>query len=270
MAKGGIAGIHPTAVIHATAEIDPSVEVGPYCVIGPGVKIGPDCRLGSHVVIQQNTRIGAGNVISSFAALGGDPQDVSFQGEDTWLELGDHNIIREYVSLNRGTAKERGVTCIGSHNVFLSYAHVAHDCRIGSHTVFVNNATLGGHVTVDDYAMIGAFAAVHQFCHIGASSFLARATQVPQDVPPFMMVTGTPGRPCGLNLVGLKRRGFAHSQIKQLKQAFELLYRRDISLQVCLTKLISLYGDDELVAQLVKFIEQSKRGIARKVVAPTC
>ena len=200
--------IDSRASIHPSVVIGNNVSIGPWVMIGPNVEIGDNTKIHSHVVIDRDTKLGKNNVIHSYAALGGDPQDLGYKGEDTYLEMGDGNIVREFVTINRGSATGKRITRVGNKNFFLAYSHVAHDCQLKNEILMVNNATLAGHVTVDDYVILGAFTAVHQFCRVGAYSFLSRATEISKDVPPYMLVKGLPGFPCGLNKVGLKRPWF--------------------------------------------------------------
>jgi UDP-N-acetylglucosamine acyltransferase len=255
--------ISDKADIHPSAMIAEGVTVGPWTVIGPHVSIGTGTRIGPHVVVQQHTRIGENNVIHPYAMIGGDPQDIAYHGEETWLEIGDNNVIREYVSIHRGSLKDEGVTLVGDHNLIFAYSHIAHDCVIGSHTTFFNHATLAGHCTIENHAIIGAFAALHQFCRVGSYSFLARAAQVPKDVPAFLMVVYNPGRPCGLNMMGLKRAGFTLATIKQLKKAYQTLYQDNLPLADALAKLKDMVTATPQVQMMVDVIEQAKRGIVR-------
>ena len=262
------ATIDVSARVHPTAKIGHNVSIGAYTVIGPRVEVGDNCHIGAHVVIHSNTTLKEDNRIYSFACIGGDPQDIGYKGEETWLHIGRGNVIREYVSINRGSAKKEGTqeTLIGDYNNFLAYSHVAHDCKISNHVLFVNNATIAGHVIIDDHVIVGAFSAVHQFCHIGAYTFLCRGTQVPKDVPPYMMVTGNPGYPCGLNMVGLKRCGFNLQTVRGLKNAYQLLYRNGLSLVDALEGMRLLLKDTPEVQLILDLVEGSKRGISRKDV----
>lgn len=255
--------IDSTAKIHATAKIADNVTVGPWVYIGEHVTIGEGTRIDAHAVIKQHTITGKNNYIHAYAAVGGDPQDLGYRGEETWLKMGDENIVREFVTINRGSAKS-GITHIGNKNCFLSYSHVAHDAHIGNEVLFVNNASIAGHVTVDDFAIIGAYTAVHQFTRIGAYSFLVHATQVSHDIPPFMLVKGLPGIPFALNLVGLRRRGFSAETIAGLKKAYRAMYRERLSmkeLEACLSELAKETPEVNLIIDLMK---NSKRGIVRK------
>lgn len=254
--------IHSSAIIHPSAQIAADVVIGPWVIIGPNVVIASGCRLNAHVVIHSNTTLGKNNAIHSFAVVGGDPQDLSYKNQATWLKIGDHNTIREYVTIHRGSDSEGSTTHIGHHNNFLAYSHVAHDSRIGDHVLFINHATIAGHVRIDDYAIIGAFSAVHQFCHVGAYSFVARSALISKDVPPYLLVAQTPGYPSGLNLVALRRNGFEKAAITALKEAFAILYTRSLSLTEALEQLKAI--DTPEVIKMLEFIQSSKRGIMRK------
>lgn len=255
--------IHHTAIVDPHAELAPDVEVGPFTVIGPRVQVGAGTRIGPHVVIRGPTRIGSGNRIFQFAAIGDDPQDKKYGGEETWLEIGDGNTIREFCTINRGTAQDEGVTRIGNHNLLLAYVHVAHDCRLGSHIIMSNNATLAGHVHVDDYAILSGFVAVHQFCRIGAHSFIGGQAGLTRDVLPYMMVGGQPPEPHGINSEGLKRRGFTAEQIRNLKEAYRLLYRSNLRLAEARERLLELAPQQPELRPLIEFIDRSERSILR-------
>jgi UDP-N-acetylglucosamine acyltransferase len=258
--------IHETAIVDAGARIADGVDIGPYSIIGPEVTIDEGTVIASHAVIKGPTTIGKRNKIFQFSSIGEDPQHLDYAGEPTRLEIGNDNIIREFTTLNRGSTDRGGsVTRIGNHNFFMSYTHVAHDCQVGNHNIFANNAGIAGHVVVEDHVVLGAFAGVHQFCRIGAYSFLGRATKIVKDIPPFMMVAGNPGVPCGLNLVGLKRHGFDNNTLRQLREAFKIMYRRGLKLSEAQEQLAVLSGDCEQVTQLLHAIQNSERGIARHV-----
>jgi len=254
--------IHPTAIIDPAAELAADIEVGPYTVIGAGVSIDTGCTIGAHAVIKGPTRIGKHNRIYQFGSIGDAPQDKKYAGEATRLEIGDGNTIREFVTLNRGTIQDQGVTRIGDDNWIMAYVHVAHDCQVGNHTILANNTSLAGHVCVDDYAILGGFTLVHQFCSIGAHAFTAFGTGIGKDVPPYVMASGSPAKPHGLNTEGLKRRGFSESALQALKQAYKTLYRSNLTLEQALTQLRLQATLDE-VALLVSFLEQQTRGIIR-------
>ena len=255
--------IHSTAIVYPGANIAPDVEIGPYAVIGPHVEIGPGCRIGPHTVITGHTRIGANNRIYQFASLGEIPQDKKYSGEVTRLEIGDNNTIREFCTFNCGTAQDAGVTRVGSNNWIMAYVHLAHDCQIGSHTVFANNAQLAGHVRVGDYAILGGFTVVHQFCHIGAHSITAMGTIVLQDIPPFVTASGNSARPYGVNIEGLKRRGFGPATITKIKRAYKTLYKAGHTLDQAKRELARQVGDCPEVRVLLDFLTSSARGIIR-------
>ena len=256
--------IHPTAVIDPSAKIAEGVVIGPWVYIGPEVSIGEGTVIDSHVVIKSHTKIGKHNKIHSFVAVGGDPQDLNYHGEDTWLEIGDHNIIRENVTINRGSVGGGGRTQIKNHSMLLAYSHVAHDCIIEDHVQLVNHATLAGHVHIFEHAIVGAFTAIHQFVNIGAYSFISRLGQVTQDILPFTLATGMPAYPRGLNLVGLRRNGFSNGAIKVLKQAFHTIYdSRTINMQKAREQLLELVAVEPSVQRIIDAMDQTKRGIAR-------
>jgi len=257
--------IDPTAKIHSTAKIADGVTIGPWVYIGEHVEIGEGTRIDAHAVVLRHTLMGKNNHIHSHAVVGGDPQDLGYRGEEVWLKMGDENIVREFVTINRGSTKS-GTTIVGNKNCFLSYSHVAHDCHIGNEALFVNNASLAGHVTVDDYAIIGAYAAVHQFTRIGSYSFLVHAAQVSHDIPPFMLVKGTPGVPIALNLVALRRRGFSAEAISGLKKAYRLMYRQGLPLKELEAALAELSTTTPEVKLIIDLMSSSKRGIVRKQV----
>jgi len=229
--------IHATAVIDPTADIADDVDIGPYSVIGAGVAIDSGTRIGPHVVINGPTRVGKNNTVYQFASIGDAPQDKKYNGEPTRLEIGDGNTIREYVTINRGTVQDEGVTRVGNANWIMAYVHIAHDCQIGSETIFANNASLAGHVTIGDFVMLGGFTLVHQFCSLGPYSLTAFGSGVSMDVPPYVTVGGTPASPHGLNMEGLRRRDFSIEVRKILKQAYKTLYRESLSLQDAISTL---------------------------------
>ncbi len=256
-------GIHPTAIIDPSAQIGNGVEIGPYSVIGPDVVIGDDCWIGPHVVINGPTTLGRENRIFQFASVGEMPQDLKFAGEETRLEVGDRNTVREFATINRGTGVGGSVTRIGNDNLLMAYIHIAHDCIVGNHVILSNNASLAGHVTVADYAILGGFTLVHQFCAIGQHVFAGMGTAIAKDVPPFLIVTGAPAAPHGLNKVGLKRRGYSEEQLRQLTRAYKLLYRQGLSLDEAKGQLQQLADGSDEVRQFADFIEQSTRSIIR-------
>ena len=255
--------IHPTAVIAPDAVLADGVEVGPFSVIGPGVEIGRGTRVGPHVVVEGPTRIGAGNRIFQFASVGADPQDKKYRGEVSRLEIGDRNVIRECVTLHRGTAQDQGVTRIGDDNLFMAYAHVAHDCVIGNQCILANNATLGGHVHLGDWVIMGGLSAVHQFGRVGAHAFIANNAAVTRDVPPFVMAVGQPADAHSINAEGLKRRGFTPGQIRNIRAAFRVLYRSGLKLAEATAQLEALAKDQPELLPLVEFLPQASRGIVR-------
>jgi UDP-N-acetylglucosamine acyltransferase len=232
-------------------------------VIGAGVSIGSGCNIGPHVRIDGPTRIGERNVFVGSASIGTPPQDLKYVGEKTELVIGNENTIREFVTINRGTAGGGGITTIGSNNFFMAYAHVAHDCTVGNHTVFSNNATLAGHVSVGDYAILSGFAGIHQFCRIGAHAFIGMGCLVNGDVPPFVIVAADYGRPRGINSEGLKRRGFDGDRIAAIKRAYRTLYLGNRSLAEARTELAAIAADSKDVAVMLEFIEASERPLAR-------
>jgi len=259
--------IHPTAIVDPKAELDPTVEVGPYAIIGPKVRIGARTKIGAHVVVDGNTTIGADNVFHPFSSIGGPPQDKKYAGEDTRLEIGDRNLVREFCTFNCGTVQDRGLTKIGSDNWLLAYVHVAHDCVVGNHTIFSNNAALAGHVHVGDWVIMSGFSAVHQFCKIGAHAFVGMNTSLTQDVPPFVLVSGNPAEPHGINIEGLKRRGFTREQIGDLRNAYKLIYKQGLSLDDAKAAIAKEEGDKPASADHLRamreFLDQSARGIVR-------
>jgi len=255
--------IHPTAQVAPGAELGDGVEVGAYAVIGPDVQIGANTRVGPHAVIEGPACIGAENVIFQFASVGSAPQDKKYRGEPTRLEIGDRNVIRECVTLNRGTTKDEGVTRIGSDNLFMAYAHVAHDCRVGSQCVLANNATLGGHVHLGDWVIMGGLSAVHQFCKVGAHAFIANNAAVTRDVPPYVMAVGQPAGAHSVNAEGLKRRGFSPEQIRNIRNAFRLLYRSGLKLADATAQLEALAREQPELALIVEFLPTSTRSIVR-------
>ncbi len=255
--------IHPTAIVHDGAQLAAEVAVGPYSIIGPGVELGEGTWVGAHVVLDGRTRIGRRNRIFHFTSIGAPPQDKKYAGEDTAVEIGDGNTIREYVTINRGTALDAGVTRVGSDNWIMAYVHFAHDCQIGSHTIFANACQLAGHVTVGDWAIFGATTLVHQFVHVGAHAFTGMGTYLPQDLPPFVTAAGNMARPYGINGEGLKRRGFSPETINGLKQAYRTLYRRGLGLEEARRELESQAADCPPVRELLDFLAKTKRGIIR-------
>ncbi len=259
--------IHPTAVISEKADLHPSVTVGPFTVIEEGVKVGAGSTIASHAMLSGPTTIGENNEIGSFTTIGGAPQDLGYKGEPTELIIGDGNLIREYVSIHRGTPKGAGRTLVGSHNMFMAYSHVAHDCIIGDHVIMANVATLGGHVEVGDRATISGLVAVHQFCRVGSLSYLGGVSGVSLDVPPYTMVTGTRGnmRVSGLNKVGMRRNGFSREEISQLDTAFRILFRSpELLHKEAIGKIEREITGSESVDELLRFLKTSKRGVVTR------
>jgi UDP-N-acetylglucosamine acyltransferase len=256
--------IHPTAVIDPQSKVPASCQVGAYCVIGPHVELGENCRLISHVAIEGPTKIGAHNTFFPFCAIGMAPQDVTYKGEPTRLEIDEHNEIREYVTINRGTVKGGGLTKVGSHTLIMAYTHIGHDSVIGDHAMLVNGATLGGHVTVEEWAVVGALCPVHQFVRIGAHSYIGGGTTITQDVLPFSVTSAARGtRAYGLNKVGLERRGFSKERIAKIHHAYKTLLASKMNTSQALEKLKAEADRGEDVDLLIRFIESSERGIIK-------
>jgi len=255
--------IHQTALINRQAEIDSDVEIGPYSVIGAGVRIGQQTRVASHVVIEGRTSVGQGNTIYQFATIGSRPQDLKYRGEASELIIGNHNTIREYVSLNPGTAGGGMVTRVGDHNLLMMHCHIAHDCLIGSHNIIANGATLGGHVMVQDYVIVGGLVGIHQFARIGSGAILGAGSMVSKDVPPFCNATGDRARLRGLNLEGLKRRGFTTTAIDALKKAYRIIFQSKLKTKDALEKVRREVLPTAEIDILLAFIAQSQRGICR-------
>jgi UDP-N-acetylglucosamine acyltransferase len=255
--------IHPTAIVDASAHLADDVEVGPFSVIGPDVEIGAGTVVGPHVVVKGPTRLGERNRIFQFASVGEDCQDKKYAGEPTRLEVGDDNVIREGVTLHRGTVQDRGVTTIGSRNLFMAYAHVGHDCVIGNDCILANQATLGGHVTLGDHAILGGLSALHQFCHVGAHAMCGGGSIITKDIPAYLMVNGNPAQAHGLNLVGLKRRGFSREALKALSEAYKVVYRQGQTLEQALQILTSRYAGMPEVEVFIDSLKHSTRGITR-------
>jgi UDP-N-acetylglucosamine acyltransferase len=250
-------------VVSSQAELAEGVEVGPYAVIEAGVQIGARTRIGPHAVVQGPTRMGADNAVFQFASVGSAPQDKKYKGEPTRLEIGDRNMIRECVTLNRGTSKEEGVTRIGSDNLFMANSHVAHDCVVGDQVVMANNAVLGGHVHLGDWVIMGGLSGVHQFCKVGAHAFIANNAAVTRDVPPFVMAVGQPASAHSVNSEGLKRRGFTPQQIRNIRNAFRVLYRSGLKLADATAQLEALAKEQEELLPLVEFLPRATRSILR-------
>ena len=255
--------VHQTAIVDKRARLGTNVTVGPYTVIDGDVEIGDGTTIGAHNVITGHTTIGRDNRIFHFASIGEANQDKKYKGEPTRLVVGDRNTIREYVTMNRGTVQEQGVTTVGSDNWFMAYTHVAHDCLVGSNTVFANHATLAGHVEVGDHAILGGFVGIHQFVKVGAHVMLGIAAVITQDVPPFMTVAGNPPRPFGINAEGLKRRGFSAEAIASLRRAYKTLYKSGLTLAEAKAALAAQAAAEPAVKELLAFLDASTRGILR-------
>lgn len=255
--------IHPTAIVDPDAHLAADVSVGPYAVIDGDVEIGAGTAVGPHAVIRGPTRIGRENRIFQFVSLGDIPQDKKYRGERTFLEIGDRNTIREFCTFNRGTVQDAGTTRVGHDNWIMAYVHIAHDCQIGSHTVFANNAQLAGHVHVGDYVILGGFTVVHQHVHIGAHAITAMGTIVLQDVPPFVTAAGNTAKPHGINSEGLKRRGFTAESIASIKRAYKSLYRSGLSLEDARREISEQTSDCADLRLLLDFIDTSQRAIIR-------
>ena len=256
-------GSHPTAIVHPGAKLGSDVEIGAYSLIGEHVEIGDGSRIGPHVVVTGHTRIGQGNRVFQFCSLGEEPQDKKYAGEPTRLEIGDHNVIREFCTFNAGTAQDVGVTRLGEHNWIMAYVHIAHDCQVGNHTIFANNATLAGHVHVGDYAILGGFTGVHQFCRVGAHVITGIASVVRQDIPPFITVAGNPLAPFGINSEGLKRRGYSAEALAALKRAYKTLYKSGLSLADAQAAIAAEAQTQPELAPLAEFLATAGRGIVR-------
>ena len=256
--------IDQTAIIHSSADINKNDSIGPYSVIGENVSIGSGTVIGSHVVITGPTAIGPNNKIFHFSSIGEDPQDKKFnKDQNSYLEIGANNTIREYVSINRGTSDGGGKTIIGNNNWIMAYVHIAHDCIIGNNSTFANNTTLAGHVAIQDFVTLGGFTGVHQFCRIGSYSFSAISSVIVKDVPPYILVSGNTAKPSGLNREGLKRNGFDADTISLLKKAYKIIYRKNLTLAEALNELMELSVDSKSVSIMHSFISLSERGIVR-------
>ena len=256
--------IDPRAIIHPDARVDEGVAIDAYSVIGPDVEIRKGSRIGPHVVVRGPTLIGNDNHIFQFCSIGDDPQDKKYQGEkESVLEIGNGNTIREFCTINRGTAGGGGRTRVGDDNWIMAYVHIAHDCIVGSHTIFANHATLAGHVTIDDHVILGGFTGVHQFCRIGSYSLTAISSVVVKDVPPYLIVSGNAAKPSGLNKEGLKRHNFPEDVVKELRKAYKIVYRKGLILNEALQQLEPMAAESAVVAAFAAFIKESQRGIVR-------
>jgi UDP-N-acetylglucosamine acyltransferase len=260
--------IHSTAIVDPKAHLDSSVEVGPYSIIGPNVIIGSGTRIGAHVVIEGQTTIGKDNQFFQFSSIGAAPQDKKYAGEPTRLEIGDRNVIREFCTFNLGTLQDGGVTRVGNDNWIMAYVHIAHDCQVGNHTIFANNAALAGHVHIGDWVILGGFSNIHQFCKIGAHAMVGMSTSLAKDVPPFVMLNGNPASAHGINSEGLKRRGFTAEQINAIRQAYKTLYKSGLTLEEAKTtideELHDLASSEQTHVKLFRdFLDVTTRGIVR-------
>lgn len=256
--------IHATAIVHPRAHLGANVSVGPYSIIGEHVELGDGTQVGAHAVITGHTRIGRDNRIFQFVSLGEVPQDKKYAGEPTRLEIGDRNMIREFCTFNLGTAQDVGVTRIGDDNWIMAYVHIAHDCQVGNHTIFANNASLAGHVQLGDHVVLGGFTGVHQFCKVGAHVITAVNSAVYKDIPPYVLAAGSDGaKPNGINSEGLKRRGFSTESIAVVKQAYKTLYRNSLSLEEAKVALLEQAQTHAEVQLIVDFLATSTRGIIR-------
>ncbi len=254
--------IHPSAIIDPSATLADGVSVGPWTIIGPGVSIGEGTEIASHVVVKGPTTIGKQNRILQFSSVGEDTPDLKYQGEPTRLVIGDRNVIREGVTIHRGTVQDRGETTIGNDNLIMAYAHVGHDSVIGDHCILVNNASLAGHVHVGDWAILSGYTLVHQYCHIGTHSFTGMGSAVGKDIPAFVTVAGAPAAARSMNLEGLKRRGYTKAQLANLSKAFKILYRRGLTLESAMQELSTLEEEGE-IQTLLDSLKASTRGIVR-------
>ncbi len=254
--------IHETAIIHPDAKIGANVSIGPYTVIGERVEIGDGCQIHSHVVIKGPSKIGQNNHIFQFASIGEDCQDKKFSGEDTFLEIGDNNTFRESVTIHRGTVQDTGVTRIGSDNLFMAYAHVAHDCIIGNGCIFANSCSIAGHVHIGDGAILGGLSGVHQFCHVGEYCFAGGGSIILKDLPPYVML-GKDGKPHGINSEGLKRRGKSKETIMAVKRAYKVIYRNGLTTQEAIPELDKMAQDVPEIMPMLEFLRNSSRGILR-------
>jgi len=255
--------IHSTAIIDPSARIGEGVTIGAYSVIGAGVEIGANTWVGPHVVINVPTTVGCDNKIHQFASIGEAPQDLKYDGEPTRLEIGDRNTIREFVTINRGTVSGGGLTKVGNDNLLMAYIHIAHDCQIGNNVIFSNNASLAGHAHIGDYVILSGFTLVHQFCSVGDYAFTGMGSAISKDVPPYLMISGNPASPHGLNKVGLKRRGFSDEQIRTLTKVYKTLYREGLSLEEATKRIGEMAETHEEVKRFSAFLADSRRSIVR-------
>ncbi len=255
--------IHSTAIIDPTAVIADKVTIGPYSVIGSNVEIGEGCEIQSHVVIKGPTKIGCNNKIYQFSSIGEDPQDKKYHGEPTLLEIGDNNLIRESVTINRGTVQGGGITKIGSNNWIMAYVHIAHDCIIGDDNILANNASLAGHVIIDDFVILGGFTLISQFKYMGSHSFSAMGSVISRNVPPYVLVSGHMAKPVGINIEGLKRRQFSPQQIKNIRHAYKLLYRSSLKIEQARQQILELSQENNELSVLIDFLDKQEGGVIR-------
>ncbi|MFQ5585512.1 MAG: acyl-ACP--UDP-N-acetylglucosamine O-acyltransferase [Thermodesulfobacteriota bacterium] len=256
--------VHPTAVVHPTAELDTGVEIGPYAVIGEQVRIGKGTRVASHAVIDRWVTIGKGCDIFQFTSIGAPPQDLQYRGEETVTVIGDNNVIREYVTIHRATIKEEKKTVIGDNNLLMAYVHIAHDSRIGNNVIMANAATLGGHVVIEDHVIVGGLVAVHQFVRLGAHSIIGGASAVSKDVPPYVLAVGNRAHLYGLNRVGLRRHGFTREDINDIKRAYNIIFRSSLPITESLDRLKAEMPDSVHARCFIDFIGAAKRGVAKE------
>ncbi|QER41546.1 acyl-ACP--UDP-N-acetylglucosamine O-acyltransferase [Thermodesulfobacterium sp. TA1] len=260
-----MAKIHPTAYVDPSSEIDEGVEIGPNVYIGPKVVIGKGTVIKANSYIEKNTTIGENNVIGPLAVIGTDPQHLGYKGEETLVEIGNGNVIREFVTIHRGTLYDDGITRIGNNCLLMAYVHIAHDCKIGNYVVMANAATLGGHVRVGDRVVMGGFSAVHQFCRIGSYAFISAMTGIDKDVPPYVKIFGVPGKIQGINLVGLRRAGFTKEDIRKISQAIGFFLDAPATIKEVALELKEIFNDDPVVKELIQFLENpSRQGIMRR------
>ncbi|MBE3574926.1 MAG: acyl-ACP--UDP-N-acetylglucosamine O-acyltransferase [Firmicutes bacterium] len=255
--------IHETAIVHPGARLAPDVVVGPYSIIGPDVEIGPHTEIGPHVLIDGWTKIGGYNKIYAGACIGAEPQDLKFRGEKSYLTIGDYNIIREYVTISRGTEGGGGETRIGSHNLFMAYTHVAHDCQVGNYVVMANSAALAGHVVVEDRVVIGGLVGVHQFCKLGRMAMIGAHSMVVKDVPPYVMVDGNPAHVYGINVVGLRRNNVPPEIRAEIKKAYRILYRSNLNVAQAIEQMEQELASSPEIDHFIRFLRSADRGICR-------
>ena len=255
--------IDPRAVVDPLAKIANDAEIGPFTIIGPNVEIGSGTKIGPHNVLKGPTKIGKNNLVLQFCSIGEDTPDLKYKGEETRLIIGDNNVIREGVTIHRGTIQDRSETRIGNKNLIMPYVHIGHDCAIGNNAIFVNNASLSGHVDVGDWAIISGYSGIHQYCSVGAHSFIGAFTLITQDIPAYVMIAGAPPKPCTINSEGLRRRGFSSDQIRTLKRAYKLVYRKGLALSEAIEQLKEDTDNSDILQPLIHSLENSERGILR-------